>query len=61
MGMLLTEAKNFERVIGQHNAASWDSPDAVDMYMARLMEAAETVMRALPRRSSDPDAAVPDS
>ena len=43
MGMLLLEAAAFEKIVSEHKGATWGSPQEVDDFMARLMNAADKV------------------
>jgi len=40
-GMLLMEAQKFETVIQDSKSATWDNPDAVEVYMFKLTQAAD--------------------
>jgi len=41
MGLLLSEAQNFEEMVRNQQGATWDSPEQVERYMAKLTEAAD--------------------
>jgi dynein heavy chain 2 len=53
MGMLLTEAQYFERVIKENKGVTWNNPEICDRYMSDLMQAAEKVQFIANNHCSD--------